>query len=59
MDSFFIDSKKGFILLEFGQFYLLKTKIMLGEFCKKYDLMCGKVTHKNKVIGMAIQLMRA
>ena len=29
IDSFFVDSHKGFILLDFGQFYLLKPKIMI------------------------------
>lgn len=59
IDSFFVDSHKGFILLDFGQFHLLKPKIMIHEFCLKYDLLCGKVTHKNMALNMVIQLMRA
>jgi hypothetical protein len=43
VDTFFVDSKKGFILLDFGQFNLLRTKIMLNAFCEAYNLLCGKV----------------
>ena len=55
----FVEKKKGFILLDFGQFELLATKILLNDFCKEKGLMCGKCTIKNKVLGMVIQLMRA
>lgn len=54
IDSLFVGSKKGLILLDFGQFYLLKTKIMIDDFCKKYDLFCGKISHQNKGLSMAI-----
>jgi hypothetical protein len=33
LDEFFVEGKKGFILLDFGQFYLLKPKIMISQFC--------------------------
>ena len=55
----FVEKKKGFILLDFGQFELLATKILLNDFCKDKKLMCGKCTIKNKALGTVIQLMRA
>jgi hypothetical protein len=59
VDSYFIDEIKGFILLEFGQFDLLKVKILINEFCQKYSIKCGKVTHRNIALNTVIKLMRA
>lgn len=53
-----VDGKRGFILVDFGQFYLLKTKIMLSQFCTKFELKCGKVSHTNKAFNMVIQLLQ-
>lgn len=36
IDEMLVEGKRGFVLLDFGQFYLLKTKIMLDQFCKKF-----------------------
>ena len=47
------------MLLDFGQFYLLKVKIMLHQFCEVYRLACGKVTQHSRALNMMIQLMRA
>lgn len=33
VDDMFVNKKRGFILLEFGQFNLLATKILLNDFC--------------------------
>lgn len=59
VDELFVQKKKGFILLDFGQFDLLSTKIVLNDFCRDKKLLCGKCTIKNKILGMVIQLMRA
>ncbi len=58
VEEIFVQERKAFILLDFGQFDLLKTKIMLDDFCAKYLITCGKVTHHNKALHMTIQLMR-
>ena len=59
IDEMFVEQKKGFILLDFGQFNLLATKILLNDYCKENKLLCGKCTVKNQVLGMVVQLMRA
>ena len=33
-----VDGKRGFIMVDFGQFYLLKAKIMLEQFCRKFEI---------------------
>lgn len=53
-----VDGKRGFILVDFGQFYLIKTKIMLKQFCTKFELKCGKVSYSNKALNLVIQLMQ-
>lgn len=55
----FVDEKKGFILLDFDQFELLATRILLQDFCEEKQIMCRKCTHKNNVLNMVVQLMRA
>lgn len=45
-------------MVDFGQFYLLKAKIMLEQFCRKFELKCGKVSHTNKAFNMVIQLLQ-
>jgi hypothetical protein len=59
VDSFFIESKKGFILLDFGQFDLLRTKTYITEICQKHAITCGKVSVTNFALNTVIQLMRA
>lgn len=54
-----VEEKKGFILLDFGQFELLATKILLQDYCTKKGLMCGKTTIKNKALMIVVRLMRA
>lgn len=34
IDDMFVNKKRGFVLLEFGQFELLATKILINDFCK-------------------------
>ena len=55
----FVDQKKGFILLDFGQFELLGTKILLHDYCNEKGFLCGKCTIHNHILNMVVQLMRA
>ena len=55
----FVNGKKGFVLLDFEQFELLATKILLHDYCKEKGFLCGKCTIRNQILNMVVQLMRA
>lgn len=59
IDDMFVNKKKGFILLDFDNFELLATKILLHDYCQEKGFLCGKCTIKNKILNMVVQLMRA
>jgi hypothetical protein len=59
VDDMFVNKRKGFMLLDFGQFELLGTKILLHDYCVEKEFLCGKCTINNKILGMVVQLMQA
>lgn len=59
IDDMFVNKKRGFVLLEFGNFNLLATKILLHDFCEKKGMLCGKCTVNNPILNIVVQLMRA
>lgn len=59
IDDMFVNQKRGFVLLEFGHFNLLATKILLHDFCQEKGMLCGKCTVNNPILNIVVQLMRA
>lgn len=55
----FIEKKKGFIMLDFGQFDLLRAKNYVNDFCVEHGLTCGKVTPNSFALSLTIQLFSA
>jgi len=45
------------MLIDYGEFELLRTKIYLHEFCEYQHIQCGKVTTSNPLLNLATKLM--
>ena len=50
---------KGFLLLDYGEFELLATKILLHDYCQEKEFLCGKCTVNNSMLGLVMKLMQA
>lgn len=51
------EEKKGFIVLDFGEFELIRTKIYVQEFCEYQKIKCFKITAKNPLLSVGLQLL--
>jgi len=57
LESTFRKGEKAFILLSFGEFELLRTKIYLDDFCVYKGIDCWKVEPTSPIYSTVIQLL--
>jgi hypothetical protein len=47
------------MLLDYGHFSLLGTKILIRDYCLEKGFICGKCTFFNKILSKVAQLMQS
>lgn len=57
LDRLLREDKKGFIMLDFGEFELIRSKIYLQEFCEYQQAKCFKVTAQSPLFNVVLRLM--
>jgi hypothetical protein len=57
LDRLLRDDKKGFIMLDFGEFELIRSKIYLQEFCEYQQAKCFKISAQNPLLSVGLRLM--
>ncbi len=56
LEETFRNKQKNFILLSFGEFELLRTKIYLNDFCRFKEIQCWKIEPTSPIYSVVTQL---
>lgn len=57
LEETFRNGQKSFILLSYGEFELLRTKIYINDFCHFKSIKCWKVEPKSPIYSVVTQLL--
>jgi hypothetical protein len=56
LDRVFTENKKAFLLLDFGEFELIRSKIFLQEFCEYQKIKCFKLSSTNPLLNLGLKM---